>query len=85
MGSNPVTNQFRGSQIHEPTPDSSYHVRRREDMRTRIKQYGFYPNVTEPIEPTQCSKCHKELIYGNGDWIRINGVPICGACLNARN
>ena len=84
MGSNSITNQFRGSQVHEPTPDSPYHARRREDMRTRIKQYGFYTVATEPTPPNLCSGCSVDLT-GSTDWIKINGAPICGKCLNARD
>jgi hypothetical protein len=84
MGSNSITNQFRGSQIHEPTPDTAYHKRRRDDMRTRIKQYGFFTVAKEPTPAIKCSGCEKDLV-GSTDWIRINGLPICGECLNARD
>ncbi len=85
MDTPPVTNQFRGSQVHEPTPDTPYHKRRREDMHTRTYQYGFYPVVSGPILPNLCSNCEKDLT-GSVDWIKINGIPICGVCLaDARN
>lgn len=75
---------MKSSQIHEPTPDTPYHARRREDMRTRTKQYGFYKVAKEPVPADLCSGCKRDLI-GSVDWIRINGAPICGTCLNARN
>jgi hypothetical protein len=81
MGTNSIINPNRGDQIHEPTPDSPYHKRRREDMRTRIKQYGFYPVATEPAPPVLCTNCAIDL-SGSTDWIKINGDPICGNCLN---
>ena len=85
MGSNQITNQFRGSQIHEPDAETKYKARRREDMRTRIKQYGFYTVVTDPAPPVLCSGCERDLT-GSVNWIKINGDPVCGNCLaNARN
>lgn len=79
------TNQFRGSQVHEPTPDTKYHARRREDMHTRIKQYGFFRVAKERVPATLCGKCKKDLT-GSIDWIKINGEPICSGCLaDARN
>lgn len=88
MGSNSMNqNQFRGSQIHEPTPDTAYHKRRREDMHTRIKQYGFYPVAKDATPRIECSVCAQELVPAGVGWIRINGTPICSECLeaNARN
>jgi len=84
MDANQITNQFRGNQEHEPTPDTSYHKRRREDMRTRIKQYGFFRLASEVALPNVCSKCQKDLT-GSVDWIKINGTPICGVCLADAN
>ncbi len=75
---------MRSSQIHEPTPDTPYHARRREDMRTRVKQYGFFKVAKEAVDPTLCDTCLKDLT-GDSDWIKINGIPICGKCLNARH
>lgn len=83
MGTNPIIN--KGSQIHEPTPDTAYHKRRREDIHTRIKQYGFFRVATEPAPTVLCSRCEKDLT-GSIDWIKINGIPYCGGCLkDARN
>jgi len=73
---------MKSSQIHEPTPDTKYHARRREDMRTRTKQYGFYVVAKESPAPTLCSGCKRDLV-GSSNWIKINGSPICGECLNA--
>lgn len=84
MDANSISNRNRGSQIHEPTPDTKYHARRREDMRTRIKQYGFYAVSSGLVSTHTCSDCRKDLI-GSFGWIKINGSPICDKCLNARN
>lgn len=74
---------MKSSQIHEPTAETKYKIRRREDMHTRVKQYGFFKVATEPTPIDQCSGCLKTL---NGvNWVRINGSPICGECLDARN
>lgn len=76
---------MKSSQIHEPTPDTAYHKRRMEDMRTRITQYGFYIVATEPAPAVLCSGCEKDLT-GSVDWIKMNGIPFCGKCLaDARN
>lgn len=85
MGTNSITNQFKGSQVHEPTPDTPYHKRRREDMRTRIKQHGFFKVADSPAPAVLCSGCEKDLT-GSVNWVKINGIPYCGDCLaNARN
>jgi hypothetical protein len=82
MGSGTIN---RSSQEHEPTPDTKYHARRREDMRTRIKQYGFYTVATEPAPAVLCTQCARDLT-GSVNWIKMNGDPICGECLaSARN
>lgn len=78
MGSRSLS---RDSQIHEPTPDTPYHARRRDEIRTRATGYGIPKIFIRPApEPEHCSKCDKNLSYSQ-DFIRINGSAICGSCL----
>lgn len=73
------------SQIHEPTPDTAYHAKRRDRMSTKTYQYGFFRVVKEPTPAELCSKCDKDLSGQKTGFVRINGDAICSGCLNARN
>lgn len=44
---------------------------RREKMRLRNKQYGFFRVSTEAAAPLICERCHLEI---NGQSLKINGV-----------
>lgn len=81
MDANPIIN--RSSQVHEPTPDTPYHAKRRDRMRTKPSQYGFFRVVKEATSKELCSKCQKDLSGQKNGFIRINGEAVCFSCLNA--
>jgi len=80
MDANQIIN--RSSQIHEPTVDTPYHAKRRDQMRTRPQRYGFFRVVKEATPKEFCSRCEKDL-SGQKNFIRINGEAVCIGCLNA--
>jgi hypothetical protein len=83
MDTHPIIH--RSSQVHEPTPDTPYHAKRRDRMRTRPTKYGvpkFF--MREATPPELCSRCDKDL-SGQKNFIRINGEAVCSGCLNASN
>lgn len=80
-----MTKLSETSQIHEPTPDTAYHARRRDRMSTKPYAYGFFRVVKEATPAELCSKCSRDLSGQKTGFVRINGEAVCAGCLNARN